>query len=361
MNLIEKIALLLLAGIFFCVIGALAANPTSINNKIISLDNSSFPTIQIIGEVTDQDGNSISGLTASNFKVTENYTCNPVITVVSNKSRALVANIDVSGSMNNTNVIESKQGLRDLVNLSGPNDLMGVIKFNEIVTKVQDLTNNKTLLYAKIDTITPTLGDTAFYDSIYDAVTILTNSSLYAKAVIAFTDGDDNRSFHTINETIAYAKTNSVPVYTIGLGDRIKPNILQRIANETGGKYYFTPTTAQLSQIYSQISQNLTSQYMITYISCSPCGNSSFRNVTVDVNYLNLTASDTKGYMAPTIQCNNTTPVPTTQPPTTVPTTQPPTQSPTRLPVPTPTPCMSWCGCKNDTDTYQTFGTSIQP
>lgn len=87
-------------------------------------------------------------------------------------------------------------------------------------------------------------------------------------AVILLTDGlanaveGDTRQANTTTAeqaaltaaTNAY-KANGTVFYTIGLGQDVDSTFLTKLAQSTGGQYYFSPTTDQLNTIYNQISQ----------------------------------------------------------------------------------------------------------
>jgi Ca-activated chloride channel homolog len=55
-----------------------------------------------------------------------------------------------------------------------------------------------------------------------------------------------------------------VPVFTIGYGN-VDSLDLQQLAAETGGRYFYTPTSEGLTALYSLISGQLQSLYMLTW------------------------------------------------------------------------------------------------
>ena len=77
---------------------------------------------------------------------------------------------------------------------------------------------------------------------------------------------------------IAHAKSLNIPVYTIGLAgfsftrERVVRDYttseadLQEIARETGGEYFYAPTSTDLENIYQKITQRIEQQYIITFI-----------------------------------------------------------------------------------------------
>jgi hypothetical protein len=85
----------------------------------------------------------------------------------------------------------------------------------------------------------PNLGLTAIYDAVTTGIVNLCKQPGY-KAVLLLTDGNDNASRVTLEETIAFAKANRIPVFAIGFGYADK-FVLNRIAEETGGAYLYFP------------------------------------------------------------------------------------------------------------------------
>ena len=85
----------------------------------------------------------------------------------------------------------------------------------------------------------PQLGLTAIYDAVTSGVVNLCKQPGY-NAVLLLTDGMDNASSVTLNETIAFAKANRVPVFVIAFGYANKI-VLKRITEETGGAYIYFP------------------------------------------------------------------------------------------------------------------------
>ncbi|HXY62268.1 MAG TPA: FHA domain-containing protein, partial [Nitrospirota bacterium] len=107
-------------------------------------------------------------------------------------------------------------------------------------------------------------GHTALFDAIAAGVENVQGIP-GRRAVIVLTDGIANRGALDINEAIAAAVKQYVSIYVIGLGSDVRTARLERIAEETGGFYFFTPSSDGLSQIYDTISRRIRGEYIITY------------------------------------------------------------------------------------------------
>jgi hypothetical protein len=137
-------------------------------------------------------------------------------------------------------------------------------------------------LHSQISVLVPE-GGTAYYDAIYKATGMLKDVP-GRKVVLALTDGIDNRSSRTnLNKMLEYVRDNNVVVYTIGLGADVEGSTLERIAQETGGRYYEQPSGSQLAQLYADIAYDLQSEYSLTYQSSTPQLDGTTRQVAVEV------------------------------------------------------------------------------
>ena len=72
-------------------------------------------------------------------------------------------------------------------------------------------------------------------------------------------------STHSLEDVISNAQQKGVAIFTIGLGDTLKPEILQPMAVQTGGEFLRAPTSTDLNNAYLKISQILSNQYEITF------------------------------------------------------------------------------------------------
>jgi Ca-activated chloride channel family protein len=104
------------------------------------------------------------------------------------------------------------------------------------------------------------------------------------------------------------AKRSETAIYTIGLrgpdtqtkGFHEAEFVMRTLAQETGGRPFFPSKIDDLSGIYSQIADELASQYTIGYTSRNPRRDGAWRRVVVQVTRPNATPRTKRGYYAPT-------------------------------------------------------------
>ena len=189
--------------------------------------------------------------------------------------------IDSSDSMNqpagsNTTKIQAAQAAAksfiDSVASSSNNTAhIGLVTFDNSARVNSALTTNYTSIKTAIDNIKLALN-TCTQCGIDTTNTEIKKDgrSGVPKVAILLTDGIANwlagwPSNHGEDETQGQAGaitavqnefgTTKFPIYTVGLGNNIRASFLQQIASITGAKYYFSPTTDQLGQIYQTLSQ----------------------------------------------------------------------------------------------------------
>ncbi|NIA31369.1 MAG: VWA domain-containing protein [Actinobacteria bacterium] len=268
------------------------------------IDVSNFGMIDCYVTATDNQGNSLAGLTSANFAVREDgYTESPItVTQLGGGSEpiAVALTIDRSRSMHGQDITDAKSAANTFVDRMTANDKAAIISFNDQVKVDQTFTSNKTLLKNAISSLTAQ-GGTAIYDAVIESVN-LTQLQAGRKAIVLMTDGADRDSNALIDEAISSAVQANLPVFTIGLGltrGSSEEQKLVRIANETGGQYYYAPTSAELEQIYNLISQQLRNQYKIAYNTHNQNRDGTTRTVQINASYQGNSDIKTKMYVAP--------------------------------------------------------------
>ncbi|HEX9371453.1 MAG TPA: VWA domain-containing protein, partial [Roseiflexaceae bacterium] len=269
--------------------------------RVTQVDSSHYPDVTLYVSVTDASGQPVSGLAARDFTVTED---GQPVTIGGfggggggAVSTALV--IDRSGSMAEADKIDGAQeAARAFVEQMRPGDRTALIAFNSEARTVQNFTASQADLVESIARIRPE-GGTALYDAMVAGVDAL-KSAGGRRALLLLTDGQDCRdssicpdwygSQRSLDEAITYAARQGQPIYAIGLGDRaggerdgIDEAVLQRIARETGGEYFYAPSGAQLAGLYRELSSDIQQEYALTYRSPRPFYDGTRRDIRVSV------------------------------------------------------------------------------
>jgi VWFA-related protein len=266
---------------------------------INQIDISLFPNVKLFVSVLDASGKMIRGLGDKDFAIKEDEVeQSPVKVDTQLPSIATAMVLDTSGSMKNA-IADVKQAAATFVDNVRKEDEVLLIDFSDKVKVVQNFTTDKTPLKIAIGAIRAR-GNTALYDAIF-AATKSFGDKKGRKVVIVLTDGKDDDgtnkplSVKTVDQVIAAANEVNVPVFTIGLGASVDEGVLKRIAVESGGQYFPSPSSADLENLYKEIGAQLTGQYLLSYATDLAEADGSWHRVVVAV----ADGLGQKQYMAP--------------------------------------------------------------
>jgi VWFA-related protein len=255
--------------------------------------------------VVDQQNNLISNLKQAEFQIYEDGKPQQITSFhQEHVPVALGVLIDNSGSMRPKREAVNQAAL-NLVRASHPQDEMFVVNFGEEYYLDQDFTNDEVKLknaLAKIETH----GSTALYDAVVaSAKHMKQNAPLQKRILLVVTDGDDNASQESLEETVQQLQQKDGPVvYVIALlSGRKNVNSmvrsLQTISQKTGGTAYFPTDVAEVDSITRNIAAAVRSQYVIGYKSTSTAAGHVYHAIQVDAydsNHRKLNVRTRSGY-----------------------------------------------------------------
>jgi Ca-activated chloride channel family protein len=171
-------------------------------------------------------------------------------------------------------------------------------------------------------------GGTAIYDAVYEACKNQLSHpprpagdqpDVVRRVMILISDGDDNLSEHTRSEAIEMAQRTSVVIYAISTStqwvtlsetDRGKMSdrkyhktegdqILQEIAEETGGRAFFPYHVDDLDQSFQDIGDELRSQYSLAYNPTNYVANGRYHKIKIEIlDRKGLQVRARRGYFA---------------------------------------------------------------
>jgi hypothetical protein len=71
----------------------------------------------------------------------------------------------------------------------------------------------------------------------------------------------------TIEDAIDAAQEASVPIYAVGFGSSIQPDVLKRVAALTGGHFYQSPSSEEIGESFAAVAELLRTQYVFRFTS----------------------------------------------------------------------------------------------
>jgi len=213
---------------------------------------------------------------------------------------SVVLALDASGSMR-ANMRFLQEAAGTFVNRLQEADAALIVDFNEGVRGSGEFTPEIDRLERSIDGL-QAWGGTSLYDAINYGLNRL-KARPGRKALIVFSDGADTTSQIKERDVVDYARAVEATVYCVGIrGEqglvaRSPRGFLRKIAQETGGEFFFPERVGELVKVFSDISNELHNHYALGYSpKRSPDG--TWRQITVKLNRKDAEVRVRKGYFA---------------------------------------------------------------
>lgn len=279
----------------------LSSSQTVNSTNISQLDCSQFPLICLYLDILDANGDPIGGMTGDSICLSQDGFTVDSFSIQQLSLDSCITSVclvvDVSGSMSDGGrLTAAKNAMHRFVDNMDPFDRVAIVPYSSCIGTITPFTSNKTTLHNAINALSAN-GYTACFDGIYKGVD-LTKLELGSKAVIAFTDGLENRSqlcypppdgvndnTYADDSTLIcnLANSSGVPIYTFNLGSITNtwynPEALQAFANGTGGYWDQAPNNDDIDSLYTRIKQRLCSRYYICYYSSDTIQNGDTHTV----------------------------------------------------------------------------------
>lgn len=263
--------------------------------------------------VLDKQGNFVNGLDEQDFRVLENGVPQKIDLFTHADTPVTVGLvIDNSGSMRPKRARVNAAALT-FVHTSNPQDEMFVVNFNDefYLDMDTDFTNDPNVMKAALDRI-DSRGQTALYDAILGSMSHLKKGTREKKVLLVITDGEDDDSTHSLDNTVEQVQQSNVMIYAVGLfakGEDERSEIRQgkrallALAQASGGEAYFPKTVDEVNAICTRIARDIRDQYMIGYYPSDTSKNGTFRTVKIEVagtkGMGKLSVRARPGYFAP--------------------------------------------------------------
>jgi VWFA-related protein len=195
--------------------------------------------------------------------------------------------IDRSSSMAYGNKLDrAKDAARALVNGTREGSEFFYIQFDEVVNVGAGFTSDRQSLISAIQR-TAIGGGTSLYEAILKGLELSDRAKLPRRALIIISDGADQHSTHRLSETIRLVRESEIQIFTIGYFSKDEEQLfraptarimridgkeldnpraaLEKVAQESGGDYFFPRSDKELAQAVAQISEDLRTQYTLAF------------------------------------------------------------------------------------------------
>lgn len=231
--------------------------------------------VSMLYTVTDRKGRFITNLTKDDFEVFEGKKGQNILefNAESDLPLRLAILIDTSNSIRERFKFEQEASIEFLNNVVHSNqDRAMVVSFDTSAELVSDLVADTETLATAIRRLRPG-GGTAMYDAIYfacrDKLSQDQPKHKFRRAIVILSDGDDNQSRYTRDQSLEMAQKADVVIYAISTNiSRIESDgdkVLKYLTQETGGRAFFPFKVEDLEQSFENIANELRHQYNISY------------------------------------------------------------------------------------------------
>jgi Ca-activated chloride channel family protein len=159
-------------------------------------------------------------------------------------------------------------------------DKAAFMTFDNEVNLRQDFTDKLDLLQKAVDQVKKTGSQTALYDAVWQFTDEKLRGVPGRRVIVIITDGDDTFSRAELKDAIDIAQRTETTIFGISTkagflgtvpgveagtvkdkGDKF----LTQLCEQTGGQAFFTGDMLDLERSFKKISEELRSQYIITY------------------------------------------------------------------------------------------------
>lgn len=216
--------------------------------------------------VTDSGGRYVQGLSREDFSVFVDGQPQEIETFESvNSALSVVLVLDQSSSMA-LKLRNARAAALEFLAALKPGDRAAVLTFASNVVGFTPFSTDRTAARKALEAARVS-GETALYDAAAVALRKLRETS-GRRAVVLFTDGEDNRSRTSIDQVVDLARATEASVFSVAQGSaevRALLRGLDRLARETGGRAWFISSIKSLSDVFREVVAELENQYFLTF------------------------------------------------------------------------------------------------
>jgi VWFA-related protein len=259
----------------------------TIRTKAVSVtEKVNVDVVQVTVTVSDGHGRFVRNLPRTAFRVLEDGKPQGITHFTSEDvPLEIVVAIDISGSMTPA-MPKLKKAVKEFLKDVPNQDLVTLLGFNDTIFTLTRKAGDVAERSRAVDRLAP-WGSTALYDVILRGVEMLGRQT-GRKALIVFTDGEDQGSHATINDVERRLQSSDVTLYMIGQGrgvtlDTLK-KVMERLANPTGGRALFTDSIDELHDSFADLLDELSNQYLLGYEPSNTKHDDVWRKIKVEVD-----------------------------------------------------------------------------
>jgi VWFA-related protein len=302
-----------------------AGDPNQDDQQPVATLKVNVNLVSLYFTVHDKHGALIPHLTKDDFNILEDKAPQKIKNFTAENDQPLTLGIllDTSGSQQNVLPMEQQTGAAFLSRVLRSKDEAFLISFDINVELLSDYTSNAHALSRAMDKAQINTGSggggmptgTPRGTLLYDAVFLATHDKLQQetgrKAIIILSDGEDQGSTEKLQGAIEAAQKANTIVYVLLIADRgfygrgmygmgySGDSYMRQMAEATGGRVIDVGNNGKkMEDAFSQIEEELRTQYVASYTPTNDKLDGSYRKIDVQPKGDGLKAQARKGYYA---------------------------------------------------------------
>lgn len=276
--------------------------------------------VNVLFTAQDRDRRLLTDLKQGDFRVVENGEVQEVVAFSRQVDLplSLAIMIDTSASQERTLPEEKMAAISFLEAVIRPSkDEVSIVSFTGETTLEQGMTNNLVRLRRAVERVRfippsgyigggailggglgtpPISGDNqSIYGStaLWDAVWVTSEEVMgpaperTRRAIILLSDGVNYGGTKKLDEAVQAALKAEAVIYAIGIGDNyfdgVDKGALNKISERTGGRAYFPRNERELRRAFTQIEEEMRSQYLVAYEPSNQAKDGSYRKIEIEL------------------------------------------------------------------------------
>ena len=245
----------------------------------------------IPASVVDPFGRAITDLKVEDFELKIDGEVKPIGELTRSETPVHVALLfDNSASLSAAREFEKQAAVRFFQRVVRPIDRAAVYSISSTPTLSQGLTNDVQRLVRTIEHFGAPDGATALFDAVAQAADYM-RPLVGRKVLVLVSDGTDTVSDTSFDEAINHALRAECQVYVVqtrqvedpNLHDPVSEQRMYRLTEQTGGAVYVPRAVEELDAVFTQISLDLSQQYLLSYYPQEERKDKYFRFISVRV------------------------------------------------------------------------------
>jgi Ca-activated chloride channel homolog len=257
-------------------------------NEVVRVESN---LVIIPASVVDGRGRAITDLKVEDFELKVDGEVKTIGDLSRSETPVNVALLfDNSASLSAAREFEKQAAVRFFQAVVRPIDRAAVYSISTTPTLAQNLTNDVPRLVRTVERFGKPEGATALFDALSQAADYMRPVN-GRKVLILVSDGTDTVSDASFEDAVNRALRAECQVYVVqtrqvedpNLHDTVSEQRMYRIAEQTGGAVFIPHSIEELDDVFTQISRDLSQQYLLSYYPQDERKDKFFRFINVRV------------------------------------------------------------------------------